>query len=157
METIKDKVWLYAKLREQKKEIEAQIAKLSAEIKNYATTHGSKDSNGSYYMEDERYVYGSSAKKSISLNEERALDFVKEHGFNQCIEMVEKLNLDKLDSLVSDGSITPEELAKLTDTKISYSVMVKERDDTLEMEVAEIIEPKKKPKARVRLSSKRRK
>ena len=63
----------YAYLRDQEKLIRKRKEELAKEIKEYVTKNGAKDSKGSYYSENESFIYGSQAKKSIKIYEDKEL------------------------------------------------------------------------------------
>ena len=64
---IEDALREYAEIREKEKVLRERKEQLSKYIKEYVSTNGSKDSKGSYYSENEKFVYGSQAKKSIKI------------------------------------------------------------------------------------------
>lgn len=117
----------YVSLREQAKAIKSRMDYLSKEIKTYASANGAKDDKGSYYCQNESFIFGSQAKKSITFAKERALDFFKTHGLLGAIKMVETIDEQAVEAYIADGQISVEELESITNTSVSYAVDVKER------------------------------
>lgn len=138
--SISEDVREYAKLRDYKKSIDAKMKALSSRIKKYAESHGSKSDNGSFYCQDEDFVFGSQAKKSVSFDVDKAVDFFKKRGlfsaFSQVTSFV--INEDEVESLVSSGVISFSDLESITNTKVTYSVDVKARESLPEVEVGSI-------------------
>ena len=126
VETLLDR---YSRLRDEKKTIEAELKKLSDEIKEAAERTGTKDDKGSYYAEAGNYVFGKVAKKSVSFNEDKALDFVRKKGFTDCIVTIESLDEGAIENRINSGDISYEELEGITTTKVSYAVDVKKKEE----------------------------
>lgn len=125
-EGIKEYVTQYYQLREQKKLIEARMKEIGNKIKKYVTQHGVRDSNGNYYMEEDNFIFGQQARKTVKLNEEKAKEFLKQKGlYDLVVEKVEKINEEKLGELVQNEEITMEELEDITDVKVTYAIDVK--------------------------------
>lgn len=133
MSMIAEKVKEYDELRTQKKVIEEQMKKLSADIQKYAEAKGVKDEKGSYYIDNDDYVFGKTAKKSVKLNQEKALAYCKNNEMGDCIDVVETVNEDKLAHYVSIGEITSKTLEDLTDIKITYAVSVTKKESEEDM------------------------
>lgn len=119
----------YVSCREQKKALEERMKTLSEEIKNYAMSNAKKNDKGSYYLQDDTYTYGMSNRKSVKLDTDKALDFVKKNGFNNAIIVREEIDEDVISALVASGDITPEELEALTTVKETMSVYVGKNED----------------------------
>lgn len=126
VETLLDR---YSRLRDEKKTIEAELKKLSDEIKEAAERIGTKDDKGSYYAEAGNYVFGKVAKKSVSFDEGKALDFVRKKGFTDCIVTIESLDEGAIENRINSGDISYEELEGITTTKVSYAVDVKKKEE----------------------------
>lgn len=133
MELIAKKLDEYDKLRAEKKVIEEQLKKLGADIQKYAEEHGVKDEKGSYYSENGTFVYGKTARKTVKLNQEKALHYLKLHNFGDCIETEEVVNEDALAAKVSDGKISQKDLESFTDVKVTYSVSVTKKETEEDM------------------------
>lgn len=140
--TMYAKVLRYDQLRTQKNIIDKEMKSLAEEIKVYASTHGAKDSKGSYYVDDGGdFVYGQQAKTSLKLNADKTLEYAKSHGLD-CIDKVEVLNEEKFEQYISNGTVDVDTLESLTDKKTTYAVSVIRREDMPEVEEA-AIEPSK--------------
>ena len=126
VETLLDR---YSRLRDEKKTIEAELKKLSDEIKEAAERTGTKDDKGSYYAEAGNYIFGKVAKKSVSFDEGKALDFVRKKGFTDCIVTIESLDEGAIENRINSGDISYEELEGITTTKVSYAVDVKKKEE----------------------------
>ena len=128
----------YDSLRGQKKTIEDRMKVLSDQIKAYAEKNGVKDDKGSYYAENEQYVYGKQCKKSVSFNVEKALDFFKENGYEDCINTVEVINEEAVEAHINEGDISFEELESITTTKVQYAIDIKKKEDMPVVEQTEV-------------------
>lgn len=138
--SISEDVREYAKLRDYKKSIDAKMKILSARIKKYAEDHGSKSDSGSFYCQNDDFVFGSRAKKSVSFDTDKAVAFFKEHGFLSAFSKVTTfvVHEDEVESLVSSGAMSLSDLESITNTKVTYSVDVKARESMPEVEVSSI-------------------
>lgn len=145
MSTIMEKVAEYNLLRAKTKTIKTRMDELAKDIKGYLTSNVTPDSKGSYYTEDDNFVYGNMAKKSIKLNEERAKVFLQERNLlEQASEVKVVIKEDKLEKLIADGTITMEEFETLVDTKVTYSIDVKEKkkeEEPVEVQVVNSTKP----------------
>ena len=128
----------YYSLREQKKTIEDRMKYLADLIKANAENVGVKDDKGSYYAEDERYVYGKQCKKSVSFDKDKAIEFFKSHGYDECIETVEVINEDAVENLINTGDISFEDLESITTTKVTYAIDIKKKEDMPEVSQTEV-------------------
>lgn len=140
-QTINDKMKI---LDKRKKE----IAKI---VKEYASTHGVKNANGSMFCENNKYIFGQQAKKTVKMNFERAREFfVANKLWDKVREVKEEINEDAVEKLVSEGTISVEDLESLVDIKTQYAVSIKEKTiETEEQPMAEVqmvASTKKKPK-----------
>ena len=152
VQSIGAKVHEYDSLRSQKKKLDDRMKVLAKEIKDYAALNGVKDDKGSYLAEDNNYMYGSQCKKSISLNPERVLEYFKNNKLDDFIRTKEFVPDEDVERLSSEGKISFEDLEKLCDTKTSYSVLVKKKEEVeAEVEQHEVmpIAASKKPKLKV--------
>ena len=142
------------RLKQQKSLIEKREKELKQRLDEYMTNVLTPDSKGHYTFTvvDEngnRIHLQKQARKSISLNEERAAEYLEEHGLTQAIvekdviaeevteeQIIEVLMrhaphfLDKknvvdessLEQLVQEGTIPMEDFEKLCDIKITYAM-----------------------------------
>ena len=153
MSNIMEQVAEYNMLRAKSKTIKSRMDELSKNIKAHLTKNVTPDSKGSYYAEDGNFVYGSMAKKSMKLNEERAKVFLQERNLlEQASEVKVVIKEDKLEQLIANGDITLEEFETLVDTKVTYSIDIKEKqkeEEPVEVEVASSTKKRRLPTRRV--------
>ena len=148
MNTIMEQVAEYNLLRAKSKTLKSRMDALAKSIKEHLTKNVTPDSKGNYYAENEDFIYGNMAKKSIKLNEERAKVFLQERNLLEQVSDVKiVINEDKLEQLLADGTITMEEFETLVDTKVSYSIDIKEKkkdEEPVEVQVASSTKPKRR-------------
>lgn len=128
----------YDSLREQKKKIEDRMKYLADQIKANAEKVGAKDDKGSFYAEDEQFIYGKQCKKSVSFNQEKALSYFRDHGYDDCITTVEVINEEAVESRINTGDISFEDLEDITTTKVSYAIDLKRKEEMSEVEQTEV-------------------
>ena len=129
MSLILDYVQEYTDLSKQEKAIKKRKDELAKYIKEHAQQNGVKDSNGSSYMSNDRFVFGSQARKSIKLNQDRAKEFLLSQGlYEQVVEVKESINEDKVEQLLQQGLITTDDLEAIVDVKVTYASDVKEKE-----------------------------
>ncbi len=142
----------YNMLRAKSKTIKSRMDELAKNIKAHLTKNVTPDSKGSYYAEDDNFVYGNMAKKSMKLNEERAKVFLQERNLlEQVSEVKIVINEDKLGQLIDNGDITIKEFEALVDTKVTYSIDIKEKqkeEEPVEVEVASSTKKRRLPTRR---------
>lgn len=134
---VADYIREYVRLREEKKSIEKRMKQISDVLKSYAVTNGQKDDKGSSYFERDDYVVGNVARKSVSFNIEKATQFFRRKGYPECIDTIEVINESAVEELLSTGEISIDDLASITDTKVSYSIDIKPVDKSSDGEVEE--------------------
>lgn len=95
-------------------------------IKEEIEDLGTKDDKGSFYYESDEFLLGKVSRKSISIKQKEAVDFLKHKGHPEAIhtEIVETVIEKELEKLVVAGEIDSEEVKDLMDVKVSYSVLV---------------------------------
>ena len=118
----------YDILRNQEKHIKSRMTTLSDLIKAYAEENG-EISNGSYYMEVGNYQIGKVARKSISFDEEKAIQFFKDNDLEDCVVLKEVINDEAVEEYVNNGTLTRSDLDDITKVKVSYSVLVKAKEE----------------------------
>ena len=128
----------YDSLREQKKKIEDRMKYLADQIKANAEKVGVKDDKGSFYAENEQFIYGKQCKKSVSFNQEKALSYFRDHGYDDCITTVEVINEEAVESRINTGDISFEDLEDITTTKVSYAIDLKRKEEMPEIEQTEV-------------------
>ena len=128
----------YLLLRDQESSIKKRKEFLANLIKEDAEKNGSMDDKGSYYHSNDLAQWGKQAKHSIKLNEERAMQYIKDNELTHCITVVEIINEDALEQEISCGGIPLEDFELLTDKKTSYSVVVTKKDAMVDVEESTI-------------------
>lgn len=137
----------YYSLREQKKTIEDRMKCLADQIKANAEKVGVKDDKGSFYAENEQYVYGKQCKKSVSFDKDKAIEYFKNHGYDDCIDTVEVINEESVEGHINAGDISFEDLEAITNTKVSYAIDIKKKEDMPVVEQTEVtMAASKKPR-----------
>lgn len=141
----------YNELRKQKSLIEKRMKELGDSIKKYSMEHGVKDQNGSHYVQESNFVYGSVSRKTIKLNQEKAKNHFNSIGLLQdVIETKYEVSEDKINELLTAGTITEDDIEAIMDVKTSYSLAVTEQEEEVDKEMptieAQIKEYKKKKK-----------
>lgn len=149
------KVAEYDALRTQSKTIKSRMDTLAKDIKKYAETYGVKDDKGSYYCDNGAYQFGQQAKKSVSFVPDKALDFLKSHGFTDAIKTVETIDEDVVERLVGDGAITFEDLESITQTKVTYAIDLKKKEDMPVVEETTVTLAASKKPQKTKLSPKK--
>lgn len=141
MNLINEDVQEYLELGKQEKIIKKRKEELAKRIKEHAQENGTKDSNGSSYLSNERFVFGSQARKTIKLNQDRAKDFLLANGlYEQVVEVKETINESKVEQLLNEGLISTEDLEMLVDVKVVYAIDVREREVEEEMPEVQKVE-----------------
>lgn len=134
----------YVRLSDEIKRLQERKDSIGKTLKELAAERGETDDKGSSYFERDNYIVGNVARKSISFNIEKAVKFFRRKGFPECITTQEVINSDAVEELLDCGEITVEDLEKITETKVSYSVLVKPVETPTNDEVEEHeVKPKK--------------
>lgn len=130
-ENVKSLGQQYADVSKQIKVLEAQKKDLAEKIKQGAEQFGVKDDKGSYYLESDTLIMGKVAKKSFKIAQERAIETLRSIGVGDVIDKVTSyvVNEDKLQQAVSEGRVSLETVESFTDVKVSYSTLVKEKEE----------------------------
>ena len=137
----------YNSLREQKKTIEDRMKYLADLIKADAEKVGVKDDKGSFYAEDEQFIYGKQCKKSVSFDKDKAIEFFKNHGYDDCVDTVEVINEEAVEGRVNSGDISYEDLESITSTKVTYAIDIKKKEEMPVVEQTEApLAASKKPR-----------
>ena len=122
----------YLDINAQLKVLTDKKSKLSEKIKFGSEQFGVKDDKGSFYLEDNSYIVGKVASKSIKLNEDKTLELITQKGLKKkCYKKETKEVLDEkaLEELVTDGTITQDEFNSILDIKVTYKVLVNEKKE----------------------------
>ena len=136
----------YNILRAKDKTIKTRMDELSKAIKQYATDNISKDSKGNHLTDIDGFTYGTQAKKTVKLNQEKAKAFFMEKNLLETVaDVVTVVNEDKVSKLVESGTITAEDIEGIVDIRTTYSLVVKEREreeEMVEVQVASSTKPR---------------
>lgn len=108
--TISSMVSEYQELKKQEKLISERKKLIADTIKAYATEKGTKDSNGSYYSENDRFVFGSQCRKSMSFDENKAVLFFQSKGYEDCISLKPMVDESAVEVRVSRVILLPKTL-----------------------------------------------
>ena len=134
----------YVALREQEKTIKKRKEYLAKLVKDYADKNGVKDDKGSMYSESDSLIFGKTAVKKVSFKTEEAINYFKnsDNAKVQCCVLVKEVIDEEAVSLcIETGDLTLEDIEPLTETKTTYSVLVKEKE-VVDSEVEEYTLPK---------------
>lgn len=118
----------YDLIRENEKMMKKRKTELANIIKEYSDKNGVPDDKGSLLCSNDEYSWGKQIRKSVSLNQEKALEFIKENELNDCITTVEVVNEEELENQFNLGNVTTEDLENISDIKISYSTVVTKKE-----------------------------
>lgn len=133
-ELIDDFVQEYSSVSAQIKTLEERKKSLSAMIKSYAKEHGTKDDKGSYFCENDNFIYGV-VSKSKMVARENIISLLKEMGREDCIQCVELPYLEVIDKYHDEGIFTDDDISKLFEVKeMTPSISVKEKKELTEIE-----------------------
>lgn len=119
----------YHALRTQSKTIKSRMDALAKTIKDHASKFGVKDDKGSFYCENDGFIFGNQARKSVSLNEVSTLSYLKENRLTRAIKKVEMIDIEAFERLVAEGKIPFEDVEALSDVKITYAIDIREKDE----------------------------
>lgn len=151
-QSINDKLQEYYRLREESKTIKSRMETLAKEIKEYACKNGTKDDKGSFYCDNGTFQFGQQAKKSVTFVVDKAIEFFKTNGLVNAVKTVEVINEDAVEQYINEGKITFDDLESITQTKVTYAIDLKKKEDMPVVEETTVaIAASKKPK----LSAKR--
>lgn len=124
----------YSYISAQIKTLTERKKSLAGMIKNYALVHGVRDDKGSYYCENDNFVYGV-VSKSQTVQRENIIDLLKEMGRKDCIDIIEVVNMDMLNKYHDEGIISDDDIKKLFEVKeMTPSISVKEKKELPEVE-----------------------
>ena len=136
----------YSEISAQIKILTDRKKELSDLIKKGAEKFGVIDDKGSYYLEDDNFILGKVAKKSFKLNQDKAVETLKSMDLGDVIDKVTTyvVNEDRLTQAVADKRISLDTVKSFTDTKVEYSVSVKEKEEMPEVEQSTLMAARKK-------------
>ena len=120
---------------------------LACLIKEYASANGVKDDKGSTYCDNGSFMFGQQAKKSVSFVKDKAIEFFKTHGLLNAVKITEVIDEDAVEKYINEGYITFEELESITETKVTYAIDLKKKEDMPVVEETTVqMAASKKPK-----------
>lgn len=127
----------YAEVSAQIKQLEERKKALAEKIKSGAEQFGVQDDKGSFYLEDDTLIMGKVARKSFKIDQDKAVQTLESMGLGDVVDevVVKTVNEDKLQSAVSNGRITLDDVEGFTNVSTAYSVLVKEKEAIPEVEV----------------------
>lgn len=136
----------YDSISEQIKVLTERKKQLSDKIKDGAEKLGVKDDKGSYYLDSDSYIMGKVASKSISLDQTKAVEFLKKKGLEKCVNsvVVETVNEEMLEKAVSRGILSVSDVEQFTNTTVSYRVSVTKKEAMPEVEQTKLVAAKRK-------------
>lgn len=136
----------YSDLSAQIKLMEEKKKFLADKLKVCAEKYGVKDDKGSYYLESDNFIVGKVARKSIKLDNDLAVSSLEALGLGDVIDFVKTVNEEKLEKAISESRLSIEDVKSFTKETVSYSVLVKEKQEMPEVDVSEVSVAKKKGK-----------
>lgn len=119
----------YYELREQSKLTKSRMDILAKEIKEYASANGVKDDKGSSYCDNGEFMFGQQAKKSVSFKNDEAITFFKTHGLLDAVKIKEVIDEDAVEKYINEGQLSFEDLESITETKVTYAIDLKKKED----------------------------
>ena len=139
---IEEQVRQYDALRTQSKTIKTEMDRLANAIKQYAEYHGSKDDKGSFFCESDDFIFGQQARKSITFKQEESVEFLSRRGYTNAITIIKVVNEPEIEKLIGEGKITYDDLEHMTETKMSYAILVEPKEQVAEVQQEEIKLPR---------------
>lgn len=150
-QSIDAKVQEYYRLREESKTIKSRMDTLAKEIKEYANKNGVKDDKGSFYCDNGTFQFGQQAKKSVTFVLDKALEFFKSHGLTDAVKTVEAIDEEAVERYINEGRVTFDDLESITQTKVTYAIDLKKKEDMPVVEETTVaMAASKKPKLSVK-------
>lgn len=136
----------YVTISAQIKKLEEQKKALAEKIKEGAEKYGVKDDKGSFYLESDNIILGKVARKSFSVDQEKAVANLQARGLGDVLDEIVTVvvNEDRLQQAVQDKRLTLDEVEEFTNSKVSYSVLVKEKEEVPEVEQTNLKAARKK-------------
>lgn len=128
----------YDLIRENEKMMKKRKSELATVIKEYADSNGVPDDKGSLLCSNDEYSWGKQIRKSVSLNQEKALEFLKVSGLDNCITFVEIVNEEELENQFNVGNVTQEDLESISEIKVSYSTTVTKKEVIEDVEESDL-------------------
>lgn len=145
--TIEKMVEEYQALKKQEKSISERKKVLADSIKAYAVENGTKDDKGSFYSENNNFIFGASCRKSVSIDEAKAMVLFheREEVLGDCFDLKPTINEEAIERHLSLGDITLEEVESITKVSTSMAIDVREKEEVAEVEQTSFVASKKRP------------
>lgn len=135
----------YASISVHAKELEKAKKALAEKIKEGASILGVEDDKGSHYIDGFGFVYGRTASSTFKINDERAIPVLKTLKlYDSCVKTVEVVDVNAVQKAVDEGKIELDAVQDFTDVKVTYKVMVKQKEEMPEIELKSVAKRKGK-------------
>lgn len=136
----------YVSISEQIKALTDKKKDLADKIKTGAEQFGVKDDKGSFYLESDNLMLGKVAKKSFSIEQDKAVETLESMGIGDVVDVVtvKTVNEDRLQVAVQEGRLKLKDVEDFTSISTSYSVSVKEKEAMPEVEQTTLKAARKK-------------
>lgn len=136
----------YSEISAHIKSLEAKKKDLADKIKQGAEVYGVKDDKGSFCYESNTHYLSKVAKKSVSIDQEKAIATLEEMGLEDLIheEVVRTVDESLLEEAVLEKRISIEDVEGFTNVKTSYSVLVKEKEECPEVKQSNLLVARRK-------------
>lgn len=145
--TIEKMVEEYQALKVQEKSISDRKKVLADSIKAFAVENGTKDDKGSFYSENDRFIFGASCRKSVSIDDAKAMElfYAREEVLGDCFDLKPVIVEEAIERHLSLGDITLKEIESITNVSVSMAIDVREKEEVAVVEQTSFVASKKKP------------
>lgn len=126
----------YSALSAKIKELTDAKTKLATELKSGAEVTGVQDDNGSFYAECGSFIIGKVAKKSIRIDQEKAVELFKKKKMEECIvrNVTYSVSEKDIEQSVQSGAISEDDVMSFTSVNTSYQVSVTKKEEMPEVQ-----------------------
>ena len=112
----------FKKLRDQ---LAKKMEDLREELFKIIEKNGSEDDKGSIIFELDNITAKKEKRESVKVdNSEENIEFLKKKGLKDCIEVIEQIREDLLESAVLEGKLSAKDLMKMIEKKITWALKV---------------------------------
>jgi hypothetical protein len=124
--TMNTEVREFLELSAEAKRIKRRMEEIRDRARAYAKEHGEKTDKGhlEVLLKDGRIEYQN--RRTVRLDEEKAVAFCKAKGLADCVRTVEVISEPIFESKLVDGAVTQEDLAQLVNVKENQALYIKE-------------------------------
>ena len=130
--TIDEAVQRYLELSKIIKEFSAEKDNIAKQLKDLAIENGTKDDKGSYYAytTDGSFCYANVCVAPVpKLNKPKALAYLQDKGFTQCIKTVQDVDEKELEKLLAAKRISISDFEGMCDVgKPSHRILVSDTE-----------------------------